>query len=126
MEPDISNGVVGAVAIIVGGFGVKFIDRYFRFSEKRIKEKGMLTSSIREEHASIRKELLAEIEQLREDRDRSQEDADEWREKYTDKAVQLSSAQAELAILKDLGDTVKAYVACESRKARQKDPSPIK
>jgi uncharacterized coiled-coil DUF342 family protein len=81
--------VVGAITV-VGGLLLKLIERVWNKD----------TVSLLEEHSALRKELRDELDAVRQELVRIQEEVDEWREKYYQQVETTNELLYEVSVLK--------------------------
>lgn len=96
MNLDFFETYGAAVAAVVGGIGVKIVDKLFN---KRVEDRG--------EASLIRTELRTEITSLRAELDEWKTDADDWRSKYYEQVEENLKLLAEVEFLKSEIRTLK-------------------
>jgi uncharacterized coiled-coil DUF342 family protein len=80
---------VGAITV-VGGLLLKLIEKFWNKDD----------SSLLEEHSALRKELRDELDAVKQEIVRIQEEVDEWREKYYHQVETTNELLYEVSVLK--------------------------
>jgi len=81
--------IVGAITV-VGGLLLKLIEKFWTKDN----------SSLLEEHAALRKELRDELDTVKQELIRIQQEVDEWREKYYHQVETTNELLYEVSVLK--------------------------
>lgn len=94
-EVGLTEAIIALAGTVSGGLGVKYVEKYFERGSKKIEAEVTIDSAQMSDLAEFRRELMSEINNLREKMDVMQKDhsaemrelslvLDEWRLKYFD------------------------------------------